>query len=292
MDPVTINKLLYVADAIETHRVESQLSLDTFHKIIESQGNIKHLERRVRDILRVFESSHWLARSEQNGNMLYLTENFHKFIHAWNSGDYLLPMNQGLKNYPPYERFLNCLECEKEIEIPKRQDKESRRILGQKLKQKYDITFVAFDTFQAWTVSVGHAYRSPFEDILYWGGEWDVDRPSLECFKTACKKNYNQAHKTSGYANLGLLAHCVCQQLRISFQAFEMKMNEFVKTYSGELDSPQRQSDERFLGLAKSLQYGPEKRFLKSDFLQNCCKASKHRLQSGLNTAIWRMGCE
>ena len=127
MDPITINKLLSVADAIESHRVENQLSLDTFHKIIESQGNIKHLERRVRDILRVFEASHWLARSEQNNNMLCLTEDFHKFICAWNSGDYLLPMNQGLKNYPPYERFLNCLECEKEIKIPQRQDKESRR---------------------------------------------------------------------------------------------------------------------------------------------------------------------
>ena len=235
MDPITINKLLSVADAIETHSVKNQLSLNTFHKIIESQGNIKHLVRRVRDILRVFEASHWLAQSEQNKNMLCLTEDFHKFICAWNSGYYLLPMNQGLKNYPPYARFLNCMEFEKEIEIPQRQDKESRRILGQKLKQKYDITFVAFDIFRVWAVSVGHAYRSPFEETLYWGGEWDADRPSLECFRTACKKNYNQAHKTSGYANLGLLAHCVCQQLRISFQAFEMKMNEFVKTYPGEI---------------------------------------------------------
>lgn len=235
MDPITINKLLSVADAIESHRVENELSLDAFHKIIESQGNIKHLARRVQDILRVFEASHWLARREKDKNMLCLTENFHKFIHAWNSGDYLLPMNQGLKNYPPYERFLNCLECEKEIEIPRRQDKESRKILGQKLKKKYDLTFVAFDTFQSWAVSVGHAYRSPFEEILHWGGEWDVNRPSLERFRMVCKENYNQAHKTSGYANIGLLAHRVCQQLWISFQAFEMKMNEFVKTYSGEI---------------------------------------------------------
>lgn len=235
MDPITINKLLSVADSIETQRTESQLSLGTFHKIVESQGQIKHPARRGRDILRVFEASHWLARSEQDQNMLCLTKDFHKFIRAWNSGDHLLPMNQGLKNYPPYARFLNCLECEKKIEIPQRQNKESRRILGHKLKQKYDITFVAFDTFRVWAVSVGHAYRSPFEETLYWGGEWDEKRPSLECFKTVCRESYCQTEKTSCYANLGILAHIVCKELSISFQAFEMKINEFVKTDSGEI---------------------------------------------------------
>ena len=235
MDPITVNKLLSVADAIETRRVGSQLSLDTFHKIIESQGEIKHLERRVRDVLRIFESSSWLARSTQNQDILYLTKDFHKFIHAWDSGDYLLPMNQGLMNYPPYARFLDCLKHEKKIEIPQRQNKESRRDLGRELKEKYDITFVAFDTFQTWAVSVGHAYRSPFEEILYWGGDWDARRPSLECFKKACKESYSQTEKTSGYANLGHLAHLVCKKLRISFQAFEMKMNQFVEVFPSEI---------------------------------------------------------
>lgn len=235
MDPITINKLLSVADAIETHRVESQLSLNAFHRIIESQGNIKHLTRRVRDILRVFETSNWLVQSEQNRDMLCLTEDFHNFIRAWNSGDYLLPMNQGLKNYPPYARFLHCLESEKKIEFPQRQDKEGRMSLGHRLKQRYNITFVAFDTFWTWAVSVGHAYRSPFEEILYWGGEWDEKRPSLERFKTVCRESYCQTEKTSCYANLGILAHIVCKELSISFQAFEMKMNEFVKTYPREI---------------------------------------------------------
>lgn len=235
MDPITINKLLSVADAIETHRVESELSLDTFHKIISSQGKIKHLERRVRDILRIFEVSRWVIRNDHNRDILYLTENYHKFIHAWNSGDYLLPMNQGLRNYPPYARFLNCLKQEKKIEIPHRQNKESRRNLGCYLKQRYDITFVAFDTFRTWAVSVGHAYRSPFEEILYWGGDWDAEQPSLERFKTICRESFCQTDKTSGYANLGHLAHLVCMKLSISFQAFEMKMNQFVENFSGEI---------------------------------------------------------
>ena len=235
MDPITINKLLFVVDAIETHRVESELSLDTLHKIINSQGQIKHLERRVRDILRVFEASRWITRNNRNRDILYLTENYHNFIRAWDSGDYLLPMNQGLTNYPPYARFLDCLKHEKKIKIPQRQNKESRRNLGRYLKEKHDITFVAFDTFRTWAVSVGHAYRSPFEEILYWGGDWDAEHPSLEYFKAICRESYSQTNKTSGFANLGRLAHLVCKELSISFQAFEMKMNQFVATFPREI---------------------------------------------------------
>ena len=235
MDPITMNKLLSVADDIETHRVNSELSLDVFHKIIESQGAIKRPERRVRDISRVFQEAGWITQNARNQNILYLTENYDRFISAWNSGDNLLPMNQGLANYPPYARFLDCLKHEDKIEIPHRRDKASRRDLGLELKEKYNITFVAFDTFQTWAVSVGHAYRSPFEEILYWGGEWDTDQPSLELFKKVCSESYNLTDKTSSYANLGRLAHYVCQKLRISFQAFEMKMNQFVETFPGEI---------------------------------------------------------
>ena len=237
MDPITLNKLLSVADAIEDLRIENQLLLDAFYEIVESQSErkIKHLDRRVQDILRVFKDSHWVIPSPQDRHILCLTEKYDRFIRAWDSGNHLLPMNEGLTNYPPYARFLECLKHEQEIKIPQRQNKEARRNLGRKLKDKYRITFVAFDTFQTWAVSVGHAYRSPFEAVLYWGGEWDAERPSLESFKTACWESYNCENKTSGYANLGRLAHRVCQELRISFQAFEMKMKQFVKRFPGEI---------------------------------------------------------
>ena len=235
MDPITINKLLSVADAIETRRFENHLSLDTFYKIVESQGKVKRLDRRVQDILRVFKDSHWVVPSPRDQHILCLTENYDKFIHAWNSGNHLLPMNEGLTNYPPYARFLKCLKHEQEIRIPRRGDKKSRRKLGGNLKEKYNITFVAFDTFQAWAVSVGHAYRSPFETILYWGGEWDAEQPALEYFKIVCRKHYSRVEKTSGYANLGRLAHHVCQELYISFQAFEMKMKHFIEKFPGEI---------------------------------------------------------
>ena len=176
MDPITVNKLLSVADGIDTGHDDSQLPLDVFQEIIMGQGQIKHPARRTRDILRVFERCRWIARSPQNRDTLYLTEDFHEFIRAWNSGDYLLPMNQALTNYPPYARFLECLKQKKSIKIPHRQDKESRRNLGRDLKEEYSITFVAFDTFRTWAVSLGHAYRSPFEEILYWSGNWNAER--------------------------------------------------------------------------------------------------------------------
>ena len=235
MDPITINKLLSVADAIEARRSENHLSLDEFYKIVESQGKVKRLERRVQDILRVFKDSHWVVPSSKDQHTLCLTEKYDRFIHAWDSGNHLLPMNEGLTNYPPYARFLKCLKHKQEIEIPQRQDKESRKKLGRELREKHGITFVAFDTFQVWAVSVGHAYRSPFEAILYWGGEWDAEHPSLEHFKTVCQAHYSEAEKTSGYANLGRLAHQVCRELRISFQAFEMKMKQFVEMFRGEI---------------------------------------------------------
>ena len=235
MDPITVNKLLSVADGIEARHDDSRLPLDVFQEIVVGQNQIKHPARRARDILRVFDTSRWMTRSTQNRDTLHLTENFHEFIRAWNSGDYLLPMNQALTNYPPYARFLECLEREEAIEIPQRQDKESRRNLGRDLKEKYDITFVAFDTFRTWAEALGHAYRSPFEEIVYWSGNWSAERPSLDYFKTICRRGYEHTDQTTGYANLGRLAHLVCQELRISFQAFEMKLNQFVETFPGEI---------------------------------------------------------
>ena len=232
MDPITLNKLLSVADAIETQREESQLPLDTFRHIIASQGQVKRLERRVRDILRVIEATGWITPER---DPLYLTEDFQDFIFAWDSEEHLLLMNQCLKNYPPYGRFLYCLRHEKSIKVPQRQDRDSQRRLGRTFKEKYDITFVAFDTLQTWAVSVGHAYRSPYKRILYWGGDWDAKRPSLKDFRAICKESYCQTDKTSGYANLGRLAHLVCRKLSISFQAFEIKMNQFVETFPGEI---------------------------------------------------------
>ena len=236
MDPISVNKLLSVADGIETHRrCESQLSRDTFHEIIESQGRVKHLERRVRDILRVFVAAKWLTHNDENPRVLGLTENYRTFIDAWDSGPHLLLMNQSLRHYPPYASFLDCLRDKKNISIPKRQETDKRTGLGRSLKDEYGITFAAFDTFRTWAVALGHAYCSPFGDNLYWGGEWDAARPSLENFKNVCIEGYHQADKTSGYANLGRLAHCVCQKLQISFQAFEMKLNQFVENCPGEI---------------------------------------------------------
>lgn len=282
MEPITINRLLSVADAIETYRIADKLSLDAFYKIVGNHG-VKRLDRRVQDILRVFEASNWICRSVQNRDILRLTENYDKFIDAWNSGDYLLPMNQGLANYPPYADFLKCLKNEQKIKIPQRQDKESRSNLGRELKDKYGITFVAFDIFQTWAVSLGHAYRSPFEAILYWGGEWDTDHPSLRHFKTVCWTHYNRAEKTSGYANLGRLAHHVCQELRISFQAFEMKIRQFVEMFPGEITLAPATIRREILGRSQITSIRPRKEVLSERFSAELLGKKQSEIPRGKN---------
>ena len=57
MDPITLNKLLSVADGIERERTGNQISLDTLYAIVDSLGKIKRLKRRVRDILRGLKRS-------------------------------------------------------------------------------------------------------------------------------------------------------------------------------------------------------------------------------------------
>ena len=238
MDPIAVEKLLSIADGIEEHRCgEKQLSLGTFHEIIASQGRVKRLERRVQDILRVFVEAKWITRSAENPRVLDLTEKYWTFIDAWDTSVDLLSMNEVLRNYPPYASFLDCLKDKEKIRIPKRQETDKRRDLGRSLKDEYGITFVAFDTFRGWAVSMGHAYCAPVEDVryLYWGGKWDAEQPSLEEFKKCCMESYYEAERTSGYANLGRLAHRVCQKLQLSFQVFEMKFNQFVEHCPGEI---------------------------------------------------------
>ena len=229
-----MSKLLDVMDAIEEHQTESQLTWVGLSEIIDKLGKVKDLPRRVRDILRVLEQSRWVVPENPNQGMLFLTPHFHNLISSWNAGN-LLAMNRELTLYPPYARFVACLRKERIIRIPQRQDSKTRKQLGNRLKQNYDITFVAFDTFRIWAVSVGQAYLSPFEESLYWGGEWAEKQLSLWDFKEICRESYCQTDKTSGYANLGRLADFVCRKLSISFQAFETKMGEFIKAFPGEV---------------------------------------------------------
>ena len=103
MDPITINRLLSVTDAIETRRTENEITLEAFSKIIESQGRVKHLDRRVRDILRIFKDSQWVTQNEHE--VLSLTENYHNFIQAWNSGDQLLTYASRIEKLPSICEF-------------------------------------------------------------------------------------------------------------------------------------------------------------------------------------------
>ena len=230
MDPITLGRLLSIADAVEEHRDRNRLTSSMFRQIIAQQTQAKDLARRERDILRILSAMGWMVSG--GTGTLCLNQRFTEFISAWN-GKNLLHINQCLSDYPPYASFLVCLRQEKVIPIPNRDDKEAKRRLGRRLKDNYGITFVAFSTFRSWAIAVGQAYLSPPEQSLYWGGDWDDLLPSIQAFETACRESYRTAEKTSGYANIGRLADVVCRRLHISFQAFEMKMKLLVDAKPG-----------------------------------------------------------
>jgi hypothetical protein len=228
VDPILLNKLLAIADEIEEHNKEEGLTFSHLQQIVARQSRAENLIRRTQDILRVLFELKWLSR--QSESEFSVTPNFTGFIRAWEHND-LLAMNRFLALYPPYAWFLNCLCQEQVIQVPKQQDKKAKKELGQKLHDRYQITFVALDTFwRTWAVPMGQAYFSPFNETLYWGGNWDDDTPSIKTFRTICWENYCNAEKTSNYANIGRLADVVCRQLSISFLVFEMKMNVLVQT--------------------------------------------------------------
>ena len=126
MDPITLGKLLSIADAIEERREDNQLASSAFSQIIAAQTRAKDLTRREQDILRILRAMGWIVSGE--ARTLCLTQRFTDFISAWNEGD-LLCINKGLANYPPYASFSVCLREEKAIRIPNRDDKEAKEEL-------------------------------------------------------------------------------------------------------------------------------------------------------------------
>jgi hypothetical protein len=225
MDPITLKKLLSIVDALEQRREDDQIDASTFARVVAEQTQAKHKKRRERDIRRILEASGWV---EPEAERLHLTQHYFDFISAWNEGD-LIQLNNRLADYPPYRRFLICLQQEGVLPVPARDDKETKSRLGRRLKKQHNLTFVAFNTFRRWAVAVGQAYLSPFEGSIYWGGNWSKNSPLLETFRARCREAYLEAEKTSGYASIGRLVDTVCRAMHISFQAFEIKMNGLLK---------------------------------------------------------------
>ena len=230
MDPLSLEKLLSIINAVEISRNGEFVTESQFHEIVNEYSRAKDLNRRVQDLLRVLGAMKLLEATKQG--KLRLTSLFSEFVSAWNENE-LLRLNNVLAHYPPYSRFLEALRQEKEIVVPNRENKISRRELGSRLKIAHDLTFVAFDTFRFWSVATGHAYLSPFDDTLYWGGNWNDETPQLDVFELVCRKSFSEVETTSGFANIGRLGDQVCRRLYISYQAFEIKMNLLLKTKPG-----------------------------------------------------------
>lgn len=215
--------LLGVCNDIAVENVDS-LNLKHFKSILEKYSVAKQPDRRAKDILRVLIATKFVHRNQE---IYILTEDFYSFIHCWNNYD-LIGLNKLLSNYEPYKRFLNLLERVQEIEIPPRSDKEKKVKLNEYLREQAQLTFTAFDTFKYWSITLGQAYKSPYKTKLFWGGEWSKNAPDLHWLYESIDQEYKKLTKSSTYANVGLIADIVCQNAKISFQAFEYKLNEMA----------------------------------------------------------------
>lgn len=215
--------LLGVCNDLAVKNVDN-LNLKHFKSILQKYSVAKNPDRRAKDILRVLISTNFV---HQNQEIYRLTEDFYAFIQCWDNYD-LIGLNRLLSNYEPYKRFLNLLETVQEIEIPPRQDKEKKNELNEYLKKQAQLTFTAFDTFKYWSLTLGQAYKSPHKTKLFWGGEWNKNSPDLRWLYELIDEEYKKLTKSSTYANVGLIADIVCQSTKISFQAFELKLNEMT----------------------------------------------------------------
>ncbi len=230
MNPVSLELLLSVCDGVESEQIGGELSKDNFRKIVGRVSQAKDLTRRAATVSHVLRLSKLLEATSEN---YLLTSVFQDFMRAWNTADFLA-LNACLSNYPPYQRFLRCLRNETALEIPAGDNKIAKQRLNQWLQENYQLTYVAFHTFRPWATALGVAYKSPFDNLLRWGGDWSVTAPLEEVFRQTLLDCYAETEQSSGYVNIGRLADKVCLRLRISFQAFEIKLNELTVNYPRE----------------------------------------------------------
>ena len=134
---------------------------------------------------------------------------FRRFITAWNAGEELL-MNSALRDYSPYQAFL--------FDLKHLNFFNPEQVQSPKMKM-----------LQKWAMALGEAYRCPFGTGLYYGGA----PIELADFEDACKWHYDKALKTSGFANLTDLAHSVCLERSLSWQAFRRLWLKLIQDAKG-----------------------------------------------------------
>jgi hypothetical protein len=215
VDPITLNKLLSVGDTLAQDLPGASMPLAHFDAVVSKHSKAKNMRRRAQDILRVCQDLEWVTIE---GAQLNVTEMFRAFVSAWDAGDLLL-IGRALAKYAPYAEFLASLQQKGIINL-------AESDLGRTK------VFVAFDTFRFWAVACAHAHLSPFDQSLHWGGEWDYESPPLDTVLSSMRDTYGKVEKAGGFADLGRITDSVCRSLHIAFQAFELKVNEMLKTGS------------------------------------------------------------
>ena len=214
---IRLPKLLDLADEIEIHRSESTIDLDNIPYTLSCSIQ-DHFGRLVRVA--------WVKADVYPHRVLTLTDEFHKFIEAWNSEPDLVTMNSLLRYYKPYDKFLDALERQSSIPIPTNENS------AELFKKVYGVTKSSMNTFKGWATLLGHAYLTEVNKAnhIVFAGYWSEHTPTLSQFKECCITQYKLSPKSGGYANLGMLSARVCDAMGISFQAFERKLTELISS--------------------------------------------------------------
>lgn len=215
---IRLPNLLDLADDIHVHRSENTIVLDDIPYTL-CRSIQDHFGRLVRVA--------WVKADVHKHRVLTLTDEFDKFITAWDSGPDLVTMNSLLRYYKQYDKFLDALARHECIRIPTNENS------AELFKATYGVTKSSMKTFKEWAIMLGHAYQAGVskndkKSHIFWAGDWDKHMPTLPTFRACCVEQLRLSPKSGNYANLGRLAYRVCQTMRISFQAFEKKLTELL----------------------------------------------------------------
>lgn len=204
MYPITLNRLLSIADALDCAMLRN-LTHDDFNAVCRRAGVG---ERNRSQCLTAFQHTGFLSHIPGGAEIL---PRFRRFIRAWNGGDELL-MNSALRDYSPYQTFLFDLKHLNHAP-PETLEHARGRIL------------------QSMAMALGEAYRCPYGTGLYYGGA-AVDTAD---FAEHCNAAYDAAtYRTNDSVNFTDLAHEVCLKLSLSLQAFQRHWLALQTTREGE----------------------------------------------------------
>lgn len=169
-------------------------------------SQLKLSEETCRDYIYVFEGIGIIK--QKNGNIAS-TDLLEIFIKEWEAGN-IENIVVILRNYVPFDMFLNMMKKIKQI--PKFKiyiDETKKTLVAYGIKD-----YKAMRVFPNLGIHLGVLY--PFEDKIFWANE----QPTYETFERSFLSAYNKHKISEGYANMVDIINEVCINLNISIKIF------------------------------------------------------------------------